>query len=77
MQSSLSKAISQIQKARKALKSSHGKYPDVNEIAKFTGLSTAKIMSVSKCLRIVGSIDQKVGDSSSAKRLVRMAFSIL
>nr|XP_027085422.1 RNA polymerase sigma factor sigC-like isoform X2 [Coffea arabica] len=67
--SSLSKAISQIQKARKALKSSHGKYPDVNEIAKFTGLSTAKIMSVSKCLRIVGSIDQKVGDSSSAKRL--------
>ncbi|KAA8525195.1 hypothetical protein F0562_006941 [Nyssa sinensis] len=63
----LSKAINQIQKARKALNSSHGKYPDDDEIAKFTGLSLAKIMSASKCLRVVGSIDQKMGDCISAK----------
>ncbi|XP_059657118.1 RNA polymerase sigma factor sigC [Cornus florida] len=65
----LSKAINQIQKARKTLNYSHGKYPDDDEIAKFTGLSLAKITSASKCLRVVGSIDQKVGDNVSAKFL--------
>ncbi|XP_050213328.1 RNA polymerase sigma factor sigC [Mercurialis annua] len=65
----LSRAINQIKKARKALSTSHGKYPDDNEIAKFTGLSLAKIESASRCLRVVGSIDQKVGESFNAKVL--------
>ncbi|XP_057480991.1 RNA polymerase sigma factor sigC [Actinidia eriantha] len=66
----LRKAINQIQKARKALNSSHMKYLDDEEIAKFTGLSLAKITSASKCLRVVGSIDQKMGDwVNSAKFL--------
>ncbi|KAI3468161.1 hypothetical protein Pfo_024824 [Paulownia fortunei] len=63
----LSKVINQVQKARKALSTSNGKYPDDCEIAKFTGLSIAKIMSASKCLRVVGSIDQKIGEYISAK----------
>ncbi|PIN16833.1 hypothetical protein CDL12_10487 [Handroanthus impetiginosus] len=63
----LSKVINKVQKARKALSTSNGKYPDDCEIAKFTGLSIAKIMSASKCLRVVGSIDQKIGDSISTK----------
>ena len=71
MQRTLRKAINQIQKARKALNSSHMKYPDDEEIAKFTGLSLAKITLASKCLRVVGSIDQKMGDwLNSAKFLV-------
>lgn len=70
MQPSLSKAISQVQNAQKALSNRDGKHPDVNEIAKFTGLTTAKIISASKCLRVVGSVDQKVGDFTSAKFLV-------
>ncbi|KAL2544953.1 RNA polymerase sigma factor sigC [Forsythia ovata] len=65
----LSKAINQVQKARKALSSSHGKHPDDNEVAKFTGLSIAKITSASKCLRVVGSIDQKMGEGISTKYL--------
>nr|AKC88689.1 sigma factor [Hypseocharis bilobata] len=60
---SLSQAINQIQKAQKALMNSHGKYPDDTEIAKFTGLSLAKIASAKKCPRFVGSLDRKVGDS--------------
>ncbi|GMQ03582.1 hypothetical protein CsSME_00049335 [Camellia sinensis var. sinensis] len=60
----LNKAINQIHKARKALSTSQGKYPGDDEIAKFTGLSLAKITLASKCLRVVGSIDQKVGDFS-------------
>ncbi|OIT36910.1 PREDICTED: RNA polymerase sigma factor sigC [Nicotiana attenuata] len=63
------KAINQIHKARKALSRSHGKFPGDNEIAKYTGLSTARIAMASKCLRVVGSIDQKVGDCISAKVL--------
>ncbi|KAK4388781.1 RNA polymerase sigma factor sigC [Sesamum angolense] len=63
----LSKVINQVQRARKALSTSNGKYPDDSEIAKYTGLSIAKIMSASKCLRVVGSIDQKIGESISAK----------
>ncbi|XP_031382739.1 RNA polymerase sigma factor sigC-like isoform X2 [Punica granatum] len=63
----LSSAINQIQKARKSLNYHNGKYPDDEEIAKFSGLSVAKIKSASKCLRVVGSINQKVGDCISAK----------
>ncbi|KAG8375633.1 hypothetical protein BUALT_Bualt10G0120600 [Buddleja alternifolia] len=65
----LSKAINQVQKARKALSTSNGKYPDDCEIAKFTGLSVAKITSASKCLRVVGSIDQKIGQCINMKYL--------
>lgn len=54
----LSKAISKIQKARKALDKGDGRCPDDCEIAKFSGLSLAKIESASKCLRVVGSINQ-------------------
>ncbi|KAI4337535.1 hypothetical protein L6164_015939 [Bauhinia variegata] len=59
---SLNRAVSQIQKARKALKSTAMKSPDDYEIAKMTGLSLDKIRSASNCLRVVGSINQKVGD---------------
>ncbi|KAK4485890.1 hypothetical protein RD792_008541 [Penstemon davidsonii] len=65
--STLSKAINQVQKARKTLTTSHGKYPDDGEIAKFTGLTIAKITSASKCLRVVGSIDQKIGEFTNVK----------
>ncbi|KDP34138.1 hypothetical protein JCGZ_07709 [Jatropha curcas] len=65
----LSRAINQIQKARKNLSASHGKYPDDEDIAEFTGLSLAKIESASRCLRVVGSIDQKMGDCFNAKYL--------
>ncbi|XP_047151118.1 RNA polymerase sigma factor sigC [Vigna umbellata] len=58
---SINRAIKQIQKARKVLKSTHKKCPDDWEIAKMTGLSLDKIKSASNCLRIVASIDQKVG----------------
>ncbi|KAJ0786461.1 putative RNA polymerase sigma-70 region 2, RNA polymerase sigma-70 region 4 [Helianthus annuus] len=54
----LSKAISKIQKARKALDKGDGRCPDDCEIAKFSGLSLAKIKSATKCLRVVGSINQ-------------------
>ncbi|CAN4127971.1 unnamed protein product [Withania somnifera] len=63
------KVINQIHKARKTLSRSRGKFPSDKEIAKFTGLSTARIAMASKCLRVVGSIDQKVGDCISAKVL--------
>ncbi|CAA0806699.1 RNA polymerase sigma factor sigC [Striga hermonthica] len=58
----LSMTINQVQKARKALCASNGKYPDDTEIARFTGLSMAKIKSANKCLRVVGSIDHKIGE---------------
>ncbi|CAN6583326.1 unnamed protein product [Malus baccata var. baccata] len=61
----LSKAINQIQKARKATYNSQMKYPDDDEIAKITGLSLARIKSASTCLRVVGSIDDKMWDSSA------------
>ncbi|KAK4742822.1 hypothetical protein SAY87_000823 [Trapa incisa] len=63
----LSSAINQIQKARKSLRYHYGRHVDDEEISKFTGLSLAKIKSASKCLRVVGSIEQKVGDCISAK----------
>ncbi|KAF3446708.1 hypothetical protein FNV43_RR11888 [Rhamnella rubrinervis] len=64
---SLSKAINQIQKARKSINTNRRKYPDDDEIAKVTGLSLAKIRSASKCLRVVGSVDHKTGDVFSGK----------
>ncbi|KAL5850530.1 hypothetical protein ACOSQ4_008543 [Xanthoceras sorbifolium] len=67
--STLSMAINRIHKARKALNNSHGKYPEDKEIANFTGLSLAEIRSASACLRVVGSIDQKMGDCLNAKYL--------
>ncbi|KAK8991622.1 hypothetical protein V6N11_062627 [Hibiscus sabdariffa] len=65
----LSRAIGQIQKARKTLSKSHGKYPEEDEIAKMTGFSLSKIRSADKCFRVVGSIDQKIGDCINAKYL--------
>lgn len=70
LQCKLNREISKIQKARKALTNSHGKYPEDIEIAKYTDLSLAEIRSASECLRIVGSIDQKIGDCLNAKYLV-------
>ncbi|GER56108.1 RNA polymerase sigma factor rpoD, partial [Striga asiatica] len=61
----LSMTINQVQKARKALCASNGQYPDDTEIAKFTGLSMAKIKSANKCPRVVGSIDHKIGEGIS------------
>jgi len=68
----LNRAINQIQKARKAMKSTHKKCPDDYEIAKMTGLSLDKIKSASNCLRIVASIDQKVGDYLGVEYMVRL-----
>ncbi|KAM7513116.1 hypothetical protein LguiB_011991 [Lonicera macranthoides] len=65
----LSKAINKIKKARKALCRSHGKFPADLEIAKFTGLSMAKITSANKCARVVGSVDDRIGDFTTAKLL--------
>ncbi|XP_054788741.1 RNA polymerase sigma factor sigC isoform X2 [Prosopis cineraria] len=64
---SLSKAINQIQKAQKSLKSTAMQYSDDYEIAKITGLSVDKIRSAHNCLRVVGSINQKIGDCFSVK----------
>lgn len=64
--------INQILKARKALSSSHGKHPDYVEIAKFSGLSVEKIETASKFLRVVASIDQKIGEFTNVKYLVRL-----
>lgn len=63
----LATAVNQIQKARKSLNNHHRKYPDDMEIAKLTGFSVAKVRSASQCLRVVGSIDQKIGDCINAK----------
>nr|QKY65029.1 plastidic RNA polymerase sigma-subunit 3 [Passiflora biflora] len=63
----LRQIINQIQRAEKTLSNSHGKHPDDTEIARFTGLSLAKIESAYKCLRVVGSVDQKTGDCLNAK----------
>ncbi|KAJ9555759.1 hypothetical protein OSB04_010373 [Centaurea solstitialis] len=63
----LSKAISRIQKARKVLAGTDGRWPDDCEVAKFTGLSLAKIGSATNCLRVVGSINQKFSNGIDAK----------
>ncbi|XP_061373277.1 RNA polymerase sigma factor sigC isoform X2 [Gastrolobium bilobum] len=67
---SLSRALSQILKARKAMKSTSMKCPDDYEIAKMTGLSLNKIRAASNCRRIVASIDQKTGDYFSVEYMV-------
>ncbi|KAG5540532.1 hypothetical protein RHGRI_020672 [Rhododendron griersonianum] len=64
---SLSKSMNQIKKARNFLYRTHGRYPDDDEIAKFTGLSLANIQSARQCFRVVGSIDERLGDSFGAK----------
>ncbi|KAK1367827.1 RNA polymerase sigma factor sigC [Heracleum sosnowskyi] len=68
----LSKTMKKIQKARKTLSNSLGTYPDDYEIAKSTGLSLSKITSASTCLRVVGSLDKKIGDFTSLKYLELM-----
>ncbi|GMN40034.1 hypothetical protein TIFTF001_009264 [Ficus carica] len=68
----LSKAISQIHKTRKA-NNGQRKHLDDNEIAKLTGLSLDKIRLASNCLRVVGSVDHKVGDCFSGKNMEFMA----
>nr|QKY65002.1 plastidic RNA polymerase sigma-subunit 3 [Passiflora contracta] len=68
-QCALRRIINRIQRAEKALSNCHGKHPDDIEIARFTGLSLAKIESANKCLRVVGSVDQKIGGCMNAKYL--------
>ncbi|KNA19660.1 hypothetical protein SOVF_059470 [Spinacia oleracea] len=65
----LSTTINRVQKARKILKRSQGKHPDDVEVSKSTGLSLDKIKSADNCLRIVGSLDQKVGHFINMKYL--------
>ncbi|KAG7560774.1 RNA polymerase sigma-70 region 3 [Arabidopsis thaliana x Arabidopsis arenosa] len=68
--SSIIRTINQIQKARKTLKTSHGiKYPADEEISKLTSLSVKKIRAANQCLKVVGSIEKKVGDCFSTKFL--------
>ncbi|ESQ45093.1 hypothetical protein EUTSA_v10010251mg [Eutrema salsugineum] len=68
--SSVIRTMSQIQKARKTLKTSHGiKYPADEEISKETGYSLKKIRAANQCLKVVGSIDKKVGDCFTTKFL--------
>ncbi|KAK9683837.1 hypothetical protein RND81_10G167900 [Saponaria officinalis] len=65
----LSTAINRVKKARKILKRSRGKHPDDVEVANYTGLSLDKIKAADKCLRIIGSLDQKVGNYIDMKYL--------
>ncbi|KAK4274231.1 hypothetical protein QN277_017488 [Acacia crassicarpa] len=70
---SLSKAINQILKAQKSLKSTAMQYSDDYEIAKITGLSVDKVRSAHTCLRVVSSINQKIGDCFSVKYMELLA----
>ncbi|KAM7274992.1 hypothetical protein ACFE04_016858 [Oxalis oulophora] len=63
----LSMAMNRIKKAQKAINPGSKEYPSDDEIAMFTGLSLAKIKSARECQRVVGSIDQKIGDGFHAK----------
>ncbi|KAK7320814.1 hypothetical protein VNO77_30642 [Canavalia gladiata] len=74
---SLNRAINQIQKTRKAMKNTSAKCPDDYQIAKMTGLSLDKIRSASNCLRIVASIDQKVGDGINVEYMELMPDTLL
>lgn len=69
--------MNQIKKARNFLYRTHGRYPDDDEIAKFTGLPLANIQSARQCFRVVGSIDERLGDSFGAKFMVWPFFCIL
>nr|CAB83107.1 sigma factor 3 [Sinapis alba] len=67
---SIIRTMSQIQKARKTLKTSQGiKYPADEEISKLTGYSLKKIRAANQCLKVVGSIDKKVGDCFTTRFL--------
>ncbi|KAG2325774.1 hypothetical protein Bca52824_008502 [Brassica carinata] len=67
---SIIRTMSQIQKARKTLKTSQGiKYPADEEISKLTGYTLKKIRAANQCLKVVGSIDKKVGDCFTTKFL--------
>ncbi|KAI9098010.1 hypothetical protein K1719_025781 [Acacia pycnantha] len=70
---SLSKAINQILKAQKSLKSTAMQYSDDYEIAKITGLSVDKVRSAHNCLRVVSSINRKIGDCFSVKYMELLA----
>ncbi|KAL0557780.1 hypothetical protein IC582_006331 [Cucumis melo] len=63
---SLTKAINQIQKARKVLNQGGRRYSD-DDIARATGLPLAKVRVASNCLKVVGSVDQKMGDGLNMK----------
>nr|AKC88697.1 sigma factor [Pelargonium echinatum] len=64
----LSRAINQIQKAERAYKNNHGKYPDDAEISKITGLSLARIALAKNCPRVFAdSIHQKIGENHNVK----------
>uniref|UniRef100_A0A7N0RJC9 Sigma factor n=1 Tax=Kalanchoe fedtschenkoi TaxID=63787 RepID=A0A7N0RJC9_KALFE len=66
---SISRATSQILKARAALKKCDRVHPTDEEIAEFTGLSLKKIQSARQCARVVGSIDKKMGENLNVKFL--------
>ncbi|KAI4376284.1 hypothetical protein MLD38_014065 [Melastoma candidum] len=63
----LSGAIYRIERVRKNLNRHQNKHLNDMEIAKLTGLTVARVSSASKCLRVVGSLDQKVADCISMK----------
>ncbi|PIA64551.1 hypothetical protein AQUCO_00100199v1 [Aquilegia coerulea] len=63
----LSRRINKIKKARRTLYNVHGRYPDEDEIARFCGLSLAKLRLANQCPSIVGSVDQRIGDNFSPK----------
>ncbi|KAL0772868.1 hypothetical protein Bca101_038019 [Brassica carinata] len=74
---SIIRTMSQIQKARKTLKTSQGiKYPADEEISKLTGYSLKKIRAANQCLKVVGSIDKKVGDCFTTKFLSECLFAV-
>ncbi|PIA64556.1 hypothetical protein AQUCO_00100199v1 [Aquilegia coerulea] len=66
-QVTLSRRINKIKKARRTLYNVHGRYPDEDEIARFCGLSLAKLRLANQCPSIVGSVDQRIGDNFSPK----------
>lgn len=45
------------------------RYSD-DDIAKATGLPLAKVRVASNCLKVVGSVDQKMGDGLNMKYMV-------
>nr|AKC88687.1 sigma factor [Geranium maderense] len=64
----LSQVLYQIRRAERALKNGHN-YPENAEIAKFTGISLARIELAMRWPRVVGSTDQKVGDDHNVNIL--------
>ncbi|XP_006853783.2 RNA polymerase sigma factor sigC [Amborella trichopoda] len=62
----LNKVLNQTVKAKRALHQMHGRHPREVEIAEFTGLSLVNVRLANKCLRVHGSIDQRIGDNWGA-----------